>query len=64
MYLMDHTVPSEAGVVDYDVDVALSKLCCFLNKLVDVRGVENVSRNCSCLAPCFVDCICYGLSFA
>lgn len=64
MYLVDHPIPSEAGVVDYDVDLALSKLCGFLHELVNVRGVEYVSGNRNCLAPSFIDVICYGLSFA
>ena len=34
--LVNHTVPSEAGVVDNDVDLALAKLCRLLHKLTKV----------------------------
>ena len=42
-YLVNHTVPRKARVVDYDMNLALSKLCRFLDQLIDVLRVHHVA---------------------
>jgi len=59
--LMDDTVPGISSIVDNDVDLAVAKLCGFLNQLVDVVIVEHISRNSNCLAARLVDFIYYIL---
>ena len=58
---MDDAVPSISSIVDNDVDLAVAKLCCLLDQLVDVVIVEHISRNGNCPAARLVDFIYYIL---
>ena len=50
-----YSVPGEASIVDYDVDLAASKFGGFLHKLVDVLSIRHISRNSCCLSATFFD---------
>ena len=65
-YLVYHSVPSEASIVDDDVDLARSKFRGFLHQLVNVLCVQHVARYGGCLTTGvidgFCDCIRLGCS--
>lgn len=44
-YLMYHTVPGEAGIVDNDMYLAAAEFCRLLYQLIDVVAIENVARD-------------------
>ena len=50
-----YSVPGEASVVDYDVDLATSEFGGFLHKLVNVLCIQHISRNSCCLSATFFD---------
>lgn len=62
--LVNHTVPSEAGVVDNNVDLALAKLGRLLHKLAKVVVIEHVTRYRKGRTPGGVNVICDLLRFA
>lgn len=41
---MYHAVPGVAGVVNYDMDLPVSKIRSFLHELVDVVVVQHIAR--------------------
>ena len=56
-----YSVPGEASIVDYDVDLAASEFGSFLHKLVNVLYIQHITRNSCCLPATFFngfgDCI-------
>lgn len=52
---MNDTIPSVAGVVHNDIDLAIAKLRRLLNKLVDVLIIEHITWNSQSLASIVVD---------
>lgn len=58
---MDHGVPSEAGVVDDDVDFAVAEFGGFLDQILVVGWVDNVACDGDGGAAGFVDGVCDGL---
>lgn len=58
---MYHAVPGVAGVVNYDVDLAVSKLRCFLHELVDVFVVQHIARYGYGATTGLIDLVCYIL---
>ncbi len=60
---MNDTIPSIAGIVDNDVDLATSKLCRLLDKRLDVLIVENVAGYSNSAPSCLVNFIDYRLCF-
>ena len=62
-HFVDHAVPSEAGVVDDDVNLAFAEFSCFGYERVDVLSVEHIAWNGDCFASCIVDLLSYGVGF-
>lgn len=58
---MDHGIPSEAGVVDDDVDLSVSELGGFLDEVLVVGWVDDVACDGNGGAAGFVDGIGDGL---
>ena len=58
IYLVNHTVPGEASVVNDDVDLAISKLRSLCNQVLDVVVVQDIARNSDGTAAGFVDVLC------
>lgn len=42
---MNDTIPGVAGIIHNNMDLAIAKLSCLLDKLVDVLIVEHVTWN-------------------
>lgn len=49
-HLVYYAVPSEASIIDYDVDLPIAELGRFLDEGLDARDVHHVARNGECLA--------------
>ena len=66
---MNNPIPSKPGVINNDMDLPSTKLCCFLHQRVNILGVEHVARDCDCslviivVAVSFVDGFDDGFSF-
>lgn len=58
-YLVDNAVPSKAGIVDDDVNLAIAKLRSFLDKGIDISAVQHIARYGGCDAPRLVDLVGY-----
>ena len=43
---MYHAVPSEPGIVDYDMYLATAELCRLLDEFIDVVAIQDVARDC------------------
>lgn len=54
-HLMDYRVPCKASIVDNDMNLAISKICCFLNQLLNICLIEHISRNCNCAKTLLID---------
>ena len=56
-HLVYNAVPSIAGIVDYNVDLALAKFGRFLHELTDVLVLEHITGYCNGTATVSIDCL-------
>ena len=64
IHLMDDSIPGISSIIDNDVDFAISKIRCFLDKCLEVCGVEHIARYIYCRTTGFIDLARYVCSFS